>query len=401
VKRVIVTAAQSISAAGIGRKALAEALQTDRLCSSPSCSSLPIQQIATVREKIKVVSDFPDDRKCWLGIAAAELAWEEAQLGVVKSDRLGIFVGTGLSSITPHELEEDVYPHLVGSRFARQLMAKDLASFKAAPRRHMPHRLCSFLSSKYNATGASGTNFSACAAAAQAIAAGMKAIRRGEVDVALVGGHDSMNHPMGLLSFVVLGALSPESCRPFDRNRNGFMLGEGAGFFVLESEEHARSRGVKGIVELCGAGTSIDAWNATAPHPDGLGAERAMMRAIRDSGLSVDAIDYVNAHGTGTPLGDVAEANAINRIFGPNMLVSSIKGAVGHCIAAAGAIEAVACIAGLEHGFLPGTAGFENQDPECKIKVIASAIKSKPQYIISNSFGFGGQNCALIFGRVK
>jgi len=327
-----------------------------------------------VCDEIPIDPNFPDDRKCWLGLEAASLAWKEAGLGSVQPDRLGIFLGTGLSSITPFELEEDVFPHLVGAHFDRDSMAKDLVADKAAPRRHMPHRLCLYLAEKYKSSGPIGTNFSACSAAAQAIATGMRSIRRGEIDVALVGGHDSMDHPIGLLSFVVLGAVSQEVSRPFDLRRNGFMLGEGAGFIVLESEEHARKRGANILVEILGAGTSIDAWNATAPHPKGFGAELAMRRAIKDAKVLEAEIDYINAHGTGTALGDVAESQAISRLLGNKVWVSSIKGAVGHCIAAAGAIEAIACISALEEGFLPGTVGLDKVDPACEVNVLSSSV---------------------------
>ena len=207
-----------------------------------------------------------------------------------------------------------------------------------------------------------------------------------------------MDHPMGLLSFVVLGALSSEKCRPFDLHRSGFMLGEGSAVLILERAEHAQKRGKKPYARLVGAGSSIDAWNVTAPHPQGVGAELSMRRALRDAGLQKDDIDYINAHGTGTPLGDQAEAAAIARVFGSSVPVSSIKAAIGHCIAAAGAIEAVACIIALQKQFLPGTVGLEIEDA-FDISVVKRGQSASIRYVLSNSFGFGGQNCSLIFGR--
>jgi 3-oxoacyl-[acyl-carrier-protein] synthase II len=207
---------------------------------------------------------------------------------------------------------------------------------------------------------------------------------------------DAMIHPLGVLSFLVLGALSPGTCRPFDRNREGFVIGEGAAMLLLESEELARARGANILARVLGAGSSVDAHNVTAPHPEGKGAELSMRRAMKEAGLV--RVDHVNAHGTGTPLGDRAEAAAIARVLGPEVSVSSIKGAIGHCIAAAGAVEAAACIAALAQGWSPGTAGLE--DPEdLGINAQAEPQQDHPQTILSNSFGFGGQNTSLIFGR--
>jgi 3-oxoacyl-[acyl-carrier-protein] synthase II len=339
-----------------------------------------------------------DDRKAALALAALRDALEDAGHPDLSGDRAGVFLGTGLSSVTPHELAEDVYPHLRDGRFDRAAMARDLRTDGVAPRRHLPARVTAAVASAVGATGPVGTSFSACAAASQAMGAGMRAIRRGQVDRVIVGGHDSMIHPIGLLSFVVLGALAPVSCQPFDRRRSGFLIGEGAALFVLEAEDVARARGARIRARFLGAGTSVDGWNVTAPHPEGAGAEQAMRRALRDAGLPPEAVGYVNAHGTGTPVGDVAEARAIRRIFGQRAQVSSIKGAIGHTIAAAGAIEAAATIAALEGGWLPGTVGLEQPDPDCPINLVRECVSSRVSVALSNSFGFGGQNSTLVFG---
>lgn len=404
-RRVVITAAQTVTAAGIGRERLSQGLQDNSCFGKPSGYSLPIQKVARITEEmdipIEVQEYFVDDRKSWLGWLAADLAWKEANyegIEIAPNTRRAVFVGTGLSSITPYEMNEDIYAHVQDTKFDKRAMALDITPHKAAPNRHMPHHFASYLSTIYGAR-VSGSNFSACAAAAQAIASGFWSVRRGEVDLALVGGHDSMDHPMGLLSFVVLGALSPTSCSPFDMHRNGFMLGEGAGMLVLESLEHAQNRGAKILAEIIGAGTSMDAWNPTAPHPEGKGAEKAMRRALKDAGIGTEEIDYVNAHGTGTSLGDVAETMAISRVFGEQMKVSSIKGAVGHCIAAAGVVEAVACVSALQEGWLPGTVGFSEKDPMCPVEIIEKTIYQHSRCVLSNSFGFGGQNCSLIFTK--
>ncbi|MBM4368566.1 MAG: hypothetical protein FJ102_20285 [Deltaproteobacteria bacterium] len=239
------------------------------------------------------------------------------------------------------------------------------------------------------------TNFSACAAAAQSIAAAARAVARGDVDVAYAGGHDSMLHPIGFLSFVVLGALSPTRGRPFDRARDGFLVGEGAAILQVEREDDARARGAPVLARLLGAGTSVDAYNVTAPHPEGRGAALAMQRALRDAGITAADVDYVNAHGTGTPVGDVAEALAIHEVLG-EVPVSSFKGALGHTIAAAGAVELAWCVRMMGEGMTFGTVGLDEVDPAIRVPVIARDLDRSPRLMVSNSFGFGGQNCALV-----
>lgn len=403
-RRVVVTAAEAITAAGLSRVALRHILQTNQCAGSPSTVHLPIELIARVSEDVPALDCFIDDRKSHLGWAAAERVLMQAGTSMASlkesNFRTVVFAGTGLSSITPYELNEDLLCHIQDGAFDRNAMAKDLRRTLAAPKRHMPHH---FVERLADAVGAvrSGSNFSACAAAAQAIAAGFRSVRRGEADIALVGGHDSMDHPMGLLSFVVLGALSETRCRPFDQNRNGFMLGEGAGMLLLESLESARRRGASILAEIVGAGSSMDAWNPTAPHPEGMGAELSMRRALKDANMVSEQVDYVNAHGTGTPLGDVAESAAIARVFGPRVKVSSIKGSIGHCLAAAGAVEAVACVDMLSEQWLAGTVGLQSIDPACGVSVVTESEHRDVQTIVSNSFGFGGQNASVIFQSIE
>lgn len=338
--------------------------------------------------------DFPDDRKAALALAAASDVL--GRFADPAGERIGVWLGTGLSSLTPDELRRDLYPHLRDGRFDRAALARDLDPGRPAPRRHVPERVTRALAARVGAEIAE-TSFSACAAAAQSLAEAARAVGRGDVDIALAGGHDAMLHPIGLLSFVVLGALSTSSGRPFDRHRDGFLIGEGAAMFVLEREEDAVARGAPILARWLGAGTSVDAYNVTAPHPDGHGAGLAMARALRDAGLGPGDIDYVNAHGTGTPVGDRAEALAIARVLG-DVPVSSFKGAVGHTIAAAGAVELALCLACFSEGALPGTVGLAELDPECPVNVLRGRVPARPRAILSNSFGFGGQNCAVIIG---
>lgn len=334
--------------------------------------------------------DFPDDRKGQLASAAL------AALSPVGGARLGLYLGTGLSSLTPGELEVDLYPYLSDGRFDRARLAHDLSRDRPAPRRHEPHRVTRVLAARLGARVAE-TNFSACAAAAQSIAAGARAVARGDVDVALAGGHDSMLHPIGYLSFVVLGALTTTRARPFDTRRDGFLIGEGAALVQLEREADARARGATVLARFMGSGTSVDAYNVTAPHPEGRGAVLAMRRALRDAGLAPGDVDYVNAHGTGTPVGDVAEARAIAEVLG-DVPVSSFKGALGHTIAAAGAVELAWCVRMMGEGVTWGTVGLDEVDPAVRCNVLRARLDRAPRVCLSNSFGFGGQNCALVVG---
>ncbi len=336
--------------------------------------------------------EFPDDRKGSLASAVfAELG--PAPVGA----RMGVFLGTGLSSLTPHEVEVDLYPWLRHGRFDRDAILRDLDPTRPAPRRHVPERVTQVLGARIGAV-ALETSFSACAAAAQSIASAARAVGRGDIDVAYAGGHDSMLHPLGYLSFVVLGALSPTRARPFDRGRDGFMIGEGAAILRLEREADARARGAPILARFLGAGSSVDAHNVTAPHPEGRGAALAMRRALRDAGLTAADVDYCNAHGTGTPVGDIAESLAISAVLG-EVSTGSFKGAFGHCIAAAGAVELAWCIRGMGEGVTYGTVGCEELDPAIRCNVLVGPLRRAPRVVLSNSFGFGGQNCAIIVGR--
>lgn len=393
---VVVTGIGVVSAAGRGIGSLRQVVTKGAFCGTADEGPLPVSWVGLVPEAIPEEAGFPDDRKAWLAFAALQDALEAA--GPDATAETAVFFGTGLSSVTPGELAEDIYPHLDGEGFDFDAMAIDVDPARAAPRRHLPERVTQAIRERLGARGPTGTNFSACAAASQAMSEGLWAVRRGQVDRAVVGGHDSMAHPLGLMSFLVLGAVSGERCRPFDRGRDGFMLGEGAAVFVLERRDRAEARGARVLARLLGAGSSVDAHNATAPHPRGEGAERSMQAALADAGLSPEAVGYVNAHGTGTPVGDVAEAQAISRLFG-QVATSSTKGAIGHTIAAAGAVEAAVCVAALQAGTLPPNVGLQAQDPCCPVRVVDGPTRLERGVMLSNSFGFGGQNATLILAH--
>lgn len=257
---------------------------------------------------------------------------------------------------------------------------------------------------------ASNTNCSACAAGAQAIGLAARAIRFGRAEVAICGAFDSMLNPLGVGGFQLLGALTTDTvrggkaCRPFDADRSGTVLGEGAAVFVLEPLEKAHAEGKTILAEICGYGSSLDSHSLSAPDPEGNGAIRAMQSALRDAGLAPAAIHHINAHGTGTHLNDEIEARAIRQVFPDweRIPVSATKSMTGHLIAAAGAIEVGACLLPFMKNVLPPNISLERIAPECELHHVQHvATLFDGEYILSNSFGFGGQNAALILRRMN
>lgn len=241
----------------------------------------------------------------------------------------------------------------------------------------------------------------ACATGANAIGHAWELIRAGGCSRALTGGYDALS-PMLFAGFDALQSLSPTTCRPFDARRDGLALGEGAAVLALETLESARRRGAPILGEVLGYGTTIDLHHLTQPHPEGEAALRSMTLACANAGIGPDEVDYVNAHGTGTPLNDAAEALAINRWAGPRattLPVSSTKASVGHLLGAAGAVEAVICLMALREGFLPPERALETVDPLCRFPVVREPRESPIHIALSNSFGFGGVNATLIFRR--
>jgi 3-oxoacyl-[acyl-carrier-protein] synthase II len=231
---------------------------------------------------------------------------------------------------------------------------------------------------------------------------GLTWIRSGAADVVIAGGTDALCR-MTYTGFHALKALAPTPCQPFDRNRQGLTLGEGAAAVILESEEHARARGADVLGEVLGAGLSCDANHPTAPHPEGLGAKYALSSALADANVAPADIAYVNAHGTGTPQNDACESRALRAVFGErsaSVPVSSTKGLLGHTLAAAGAVEAVATLLALNGGFVPPTLGLEDPDPECTLDLVQRSPRDLSFHLAaSNSYGFGGNNCSLILRR--
>lgn len=260
---------------------------------------------------------------------------------------------------------------------------------------------------QFGIKGYASSVHTACASGGQALGLALQVIRRGEADFMLAGGFDSMINPLGLSSFCLLGALStynetPETAsRPFDGTRNGFVLGEGAAFLILEEWDKAKARGARIYAELAGEGNSLSSYRITDSHPNGDGAIQAIERALKDAGVQASDVDYINAHGTSTKMNDLSETNAIKAVFGERISqlpVSSTKGQTGHLIAAAGALEAVLSVKAIEQSRIPPTANLTTPDPECNLDYVVEGPRHKSLgVVISDSFGFGGSNSCLLF----
>lgn len=274
------------------------------------------------------------------------------------------------------------------------------------PLKMLPNIAAAHIAIEHDLRGENQTVCTACTSGTQAIGHALTALRDGRADLMLAGGSDAMINPMGLIAFGLLGVLSTRegdparASRPFDRDRDGFVMGEGSVFLVLETESHARRRGVHPLAELAGYGGCSDAFRITDEREDGSGCAEAMRRALHDAGTAPEEIDYVNAHGTGTRMNDRTEVDAIRAVFGRDadrIAVSSTKSQVGHMIAAAGAVEAATCVLALRDQILPPTINLEAPDPDCDLDFVPhTPRRASVRAILSNSFGFGGQNACLV-----
>jgi 3-oxoacyl-[acyl-carrier-protein] synthase II len=325
------------------------------------------------------------------------------------SERLGIYFGAGdggfdfqeYASVVSESTEENQTVN------AKKYFSNSLK--KLHPKRLLeqePFQVINHLSSVFNAMGPVSNCLTACAASSQAIGEAAEIIRRGDADVMISGGSHSMIHPLGLAGFNLLTALSTrndepaKASRPFDKERDGFVLSEGSGVVILEELEHAKKRGAKIYAELVGYGGSADAFRLTDPHPKGRGAIQAMRLAMRHAKLDASDVDYINAHGTSTQLNDLIETNSVKEVFeerAKKIPMSSIKSMLGHMIAAAGAVELISSILTIREGIIPATINYRTPDEECDLDYVPNvARKAKVDTVLSNSFGFGGQNIALI-----
>jgi 3-oxoacyl-[acyl-carrier-protein] synthase II len=409
-RRVVVTGMGVVSPVGIGNEEAWSALVAGRSGIAPitlfDASTFPTRIAGEVKgfDPTKFMERKEarrNDRFIQFALAAADMAMKDSGLDMSREnpEMVGCIIGAGIGGLRTIEdehqtlLEKGVKK--IGPFFIPSLI------INLAPGQ---------ISIKYGMKGPNFSPVSACATGNHSIGDAMIYIERGLADVILTGGCEATITPMGIGGFCAARAMSerndaPEKAsRPFDKGRDGFVAGEGSGLLVLEEYEHARKRGARIYAEVVGYGASADANHITSPAPEGEGGQRAMRMALRDASCSPDRVGYVNTHGTSTPQGDVAECQAINRVFGDHaksgLMVSSSKSMTGHLLGAAGGLEAAITVLAIARGVLPPTINVEDQDPECALDVIPNQAREKRvDFAMSNSFGFGGTNAVVLFKR--
>jgi 3-oxoacyl-[acyl-carrier-protein] synthase II len=399
-RRAVVTGLGAITAAGTGVRYLRRALRGSETRIGP----LRLLDTAGLRFAVLAgeIEHVPEptrmsrsarlraSRSDRLALVAAEEAVNASglELDHVPSNRIAVAIGSSTGGM----LEiESAYEASMRGRPPGRLRAQLLAGSVASP--------AALVATAFGATGRRLSPSTACSSSAIALAMGLEWIRSGAADVAIVGGTDGFTR-MTFSGFLGLHALSPTPCRPFDRQRQGMSLGEGAAILILEAEDHARRRGADMLAELAGAAVSCDATHLTAPHAGGRGAVQALAGALSDARVRPDEVDYVNAHGTGTVQNDLAESQALVRVLGEataRVPVSSTKGLIGHLLGAAGAVEALISVLAIQDGFVPPNFNGTERDPECAIDLVEAGGRERPVRVVaSNSYGFGGNNCTVV-----
>jgi 3-oxoacyl-[acyl-carrier-protein] synthase II len=422
-RRVVVTGIGVVAPNGIGRQPFWDA------CLEGRSGVGPIRSFDASAHPVRVAAEVPDfdmtpflpgshrkslklmGRATRFGVAAAGLAVRDSgiDLGNEDPERLGVVVGSGMVPIDLPEVAPLILEACAGDgqwRSDRLGRRGTQGVFPLWILKYLPNMTAAHISLLHNAQGPNNTIVTACAAGTQAVGEGFRLIARGDADLVLAGGADSRLDPLLLLAYTALGALSPadrpahEVSRPFDAERDGFVLGEGAGILVLEELDHARQRGATIYAEVLGLGTSFDAYAVTRPDPEAKGAVRAIRWAMQEAKIDARDVDYINAHGTSTRLNDLMETLAVKIAFGETareLPMSSIKSMVGHLIGAAGAVEAAALALTLYGGVLPPTINQTSPDPECDLDYVPNAARELSVRVgVSTSFGFGGQNAALV-----
>ena len=342
------------------------------------------------------------DRYTKFGVAAGQFALIDSGLDLDACDRdaIGAFIGSGIGGLWTTEEQHTILMERGPSRvspFMIPMLILNMAS--------------GFFSMYYNLRGPNVATCSACATASHAIGEAWRTIKMGDAKVMFAGGCEATVTPLGIAGFCAMRAMSTRNddpkraSRPFDRDRDGFVMGEGAGVIVLEDLEHAKARGARIYCEMAGYGNTADAYHMTAPSPEGEGAARCMRMALRNAQLNPEEVTYVNAHGTSTSHGDICETQAIKTVFGENasrLAVSSTKGALGHMLGAAGAVETALCVKAIETGAVPPTINLDNPDPQCDLDYVPHRGRElEVGAAVSNSFGFGGHNATVIVKKFQ
>lgn len=425
-RRAIISGAGVVSAFGVGLEPLLDGLSSGRAAVGPirsfDASHFPVRvagevplatvepdwlagRLAPFAPAHRLVNDLQRDgslrdRKVAFALLAAAEAWRDASCGPAeRAASLSVAIGLEQAFL------EDLAP--LWREGAIDWAAEAGASLPRVRFRSPVDLAGRSVRDLLELHGLTVIHASACAAGGLAVAHAAALVERGESEVVVCGGTDSMVNPLGIGGLARIGAPSPrnepDACRPFDRRRDGLAVGEGAAMFVVEDERRARARGAAPLARVLGWGSTQDGYRATTPRPDGSAARRAMEQALSRAGLSPADVGYVNAHGTGTPLNDPAEARAIRGALGSHaerVPVSSIKGAIGHLMSASGAVELASCLLAFQRDLLPGTAHHRELDPDCALPVVGEQpAEAVVDIVLSNSFGFGGQNVCLALGR--
>lgn len=410
-KRVVVTGAGAVTPIGIGRETYWKALR-EGVCGIKPIASFDASEYTT--QVAAEIEDFvPEnyipkkeakrmDRFTQFAVAAAKMAVEDGGLDLetVDADRFGCVVGSGIGGLLTMEEEHAKMLEKGPGRVSPFLIPMMIGNMAAGA-----------VSMALNAKGPNYCVVTACASGTNAVGEGFRLIQRGDADLVLAGGTEASITPFGIAGFCSMKAMSTRNddpktaSRPFDVDRDGFVMGEGSGILLLESLDHALARGANILGEVVGFGMSADAYHITSPAPGGEGAARSMKSALADAGIEPSAIAYINAHGTSTPYNDRFESMAIKSVFGEhakNLCVSSTKSMTGHLLGASGAIEAVACLLAVKEDYMHGTYGIQNIDPEIGLEVLANQGRAaEVEYALSNSLGFGGHNATLILKKYK
>jgi 3-oxoacyl-[acyl-carrier-protein] synthase II len=408
-RRVVITGLGLITPIGLGRQAFWKATQSGENGIGPvtrfDASRLATQIAAEV--KGFEPTDFIDkksvrrmDRFSQLGVAAARLAIEDSGLNLGQEDRnrIGVWVGSGIGGIETYDQQHRVLlergPARVNPFFIPMLISNMVGSQIAI---------------EFGLKATNSCIVSACATATNAIGEALRILQRGEAEVMLAGGSEAAITELAFAGFCAMRAMSTrnsepnKASRPFDKDRDGFVMGEGAGVLILETLEHAIKRNATVYAELVGYATNCDAYHIVQPDPEGLGAMRAMQEALKDSNCLPEDVEYINAHGTSTDLNDQMETKAIKTVFGDQarkLAVSSTKSMTGHLLGASGAVELIASALAITNQWLPPTINYENPDPDCDLDYVPNQGRdSQIRYALSNSFGFGGHNATVVIRR--